>query len=657
MKLRKLLLGLLLAAPVAVGAGVFSSSNAKKPKQVSAWDDKWYVAGTFNSWNTTANKMTKISDSGNYEQWQFDYEFSANAEFKFVYNSSEWYTASLDGYSHAASAITTPSNHRINSAGKYTLTLKCEKGSSNKVLYYEQYSSVTLNKQSGTGGSSSARAVYGTSMPSITLPTREGYTFGGYFTGTSGSGTQYYNANGSSTRNWNLTDTTKTLYAKWTPTVYTITYDRNKNNGLQATQSKNYGTNVTAYTPGQSPINASGWDPSPYRRFMHWNTEYTDSGANYSAGQTISTNASFTLYYIEDWYDFRYSIDSGSSWIALAHNDAGKGEGVTAQFAPATAQNLPLHAFITFQYSANGGSTWTNLSSVTFEAGCNYNTTTGIQLATIDTIYLKYLDSGSFSCYVPGISDRTIAVFDSSSATTGGTPYTMRGNGDNETVTTLDVPIEKGQFVKRGYDGNYTYGTYFAGGTGNAASCFSQVGSDTAVECLKTGVYTVYNQKGSYGNWADVYFTRNEEASAKLLAQKFNSIIETICNGVVGGSKSLSDLQSAWGSNSSSTLYKHFSGQFTETMAYFKTNSTTSDADILACVARYDYIVKKYGTTALPDFLSRNNGYTANPEGSKLLMSFTNKDTSKIVIITIISVISVSVIGGYFFIKKCKENC
>ena len=74
---------------------------------------------------------------------------------------------------------------------------------------------VTFDKRSGTGGSNSVTATYGSNMPSATMPTRSGYVFGGYFTETNGGGTQYYNADGTSTRTWNIASA-KTLYAQWT---------------------------------------------------------------------------------------------------------------------------------------------------------------------------------------------------------------------------------------------------------------------------------------------------------------------------------------------------------------------------------------------------------------------------------------------------------
>ena len=72
---------------------------------------------------------------------------------------------------------------------------------------------VTLNKQSGSGGTNSVTATYGSAMPSITPPTRQGYEFLGYFTSTSG-GTKYYNANGTSAKTADFT-ANRTLYAQW----------------------------------------------------------------------------------------------------------------------------------------------------------------------------------------------------------------------------------------------------------------------------------------------------------------------------------------------------------------------------------------------------------------------------------------------------------
>lgn len=73
---------------------------------------------------------------------------------------------------------------------------------------------VTLDQQIGSGGTTSVTATFDAAMPDITIPTITGYTFGGYYIETNGGGTQYYNADGTSAHNWDITEAT-TLYAQW----------------------------------------------------------------------------------------------------------------------------------------------------------------------------------------------------------------------------------------------------------------------------------------------------------------------------------------------------------------------------------------------------------------------------------------------------------
>lgn len=124
---------------------------------------------------------------------------------------------------------------------------------------------VTLNNQSATtAGTASVTATYGSAMPSANMPAKTGYTFGGYYTTTNGGGTQYYTANGASARNWDKTEAT-TLYAKWTPTTYIITY-----NSLHGTTHSNPSTytietntiTFSAPTTERKGYAFSGWNPT-----------------------------------------------------------------------------------------------------------------------------------------------------------------------------------------------------------------------------------------------------------------------------------------------------------------------------------------------------------------------------------------------------------
>lgn len=82
---------------------------------------------------------------------------------------------------------------------------------------------VTFDQQSGSGGSANVTATYNAAMPSATMPTRTGYDFNGYFGSAGGSGTKYYNADGSSAHVWDVASATS-IYAYWTAHNYSITY-------------------------------------------------------------------------------------------------------------------------------------------------------------------------------------------------------------------------------------------------------------------------------------------------------------------------------------------------------------------------------------------------------------------------------------------------
>ncbi len=70
---------------------------------------------------------------------------------------------------------------------------------------------VTLDANGGTGGTSNVTVTFDEAMPNITIPNKKGYNFVGYF---DAAGTQYYDANGSSTNSWTTPDNA-TLTAAW----------------------------------------------------------------------------------------------------------------------------------------------------------------------------------------------------------------------------------------------------------------------------------------------------------------------------------------------------------------------------------------------------------------------------------------------------------
>lgn len=123
-----------------------------------------------------------------------------------------------NGTTVTAAAAGTPGVYYI--TGDATVTATCT----------AKTCTVNFDKNSGSGGDASTTATYGLALPTVSVPSRTGYTFDGYWdaeTNNNGSGTQYYSANGISARNWDKDVTAdQTLYAKWNAKQYTIELDR-----------------------------------------------------------------------------------------------------------------------------------------------------------------------------------------------------------------------------------------------------------------------------------------------------------------------------------------------------------------------------------------------------------------------------------------------
>ena len=174
---------------------------------------------------------------------------------------------------------------------------------------------VTLDKQNGSGGTSSIDAYPGKAMPSISLPSRTGYTFGGYYTGTNGGGTQYYSNTGASVTNWTKGAASK-LYAKWTANSYSVSYNANK--PLDATSNvTGIPTTSTSCTYDQNYTLASapsltGWT------FGGWYKDALCSNFVGNAGASVkntATSGSVTLYpkWSKNSYTVKYNDNKPSA--------------------------------------------------------------------------------------------------------------------------------------------------------------------------------------------------------------------------------------------------------------------------------------------------------------------------------------------------------
>ena len=119
---------------------------------------------------------------------------------------------------------------------------------------------ITFDANEGTGGPTTAKAIFGEPMPAITAqaPTRTGHDFNGYFDAGIG-GVKYYDANLASVKNWDKKEAA-TLFAQWTQIPppagsFTITFNASGGTGGPTTVVAEYGKAMPALT-AQIPIKA-----------------------------------------------------------------------------------------------------------------------------------------------------------------------------------------------------------------------------------------------------------------------------------------------------------------------------------------------------------------------------------------------------------------
>ncbi len=138
---------------------------------------------------------------------------------------------------------------------------------------------ITFDRNGGSGGTSSIDVTLNDIMPSISTPTRTGYTFAGYYTARTG-GVQYYDEYGHSVRTFDLGSDT-TLYAHWTARSWKVY--------VQTDGNIDNLTTYTMYYDG-SPLTITAADRDGYN-FVEWRKYY-----NNSSGYTVlGTTETITL--------------------------------------------------------------------------------------------------------------------------------------------------------------------------------------------------------------------------------------------------------------------------------------------------------------------------------------------------------------------------
>ncbi|MBQ3005149.1 MAG: InlB B-repeat-containing protein, partial [Clostridia bacterium] len=244
------------------------------------------------------------------------------------------------------------------SGGSYT--------SNASVTLYAQWApaityTVKYDANGGTGTTADSTHVYGTAK-ALTANgfTRTGYTFLGWSKSKTATTATYTNKQ-SVTNLTSESGGTVILYAVWTTSKYTVTYNANGGSGAPSAQTKTHGIALTlsSVVPTRTGYTFSGW-----------NTKSDGTGTNYTSGANYTANSNLTLY---------------AKWTAITYTvkyNANGGTGTTANSSHVydTAKALTANGFTRTNYVFIGWSKSNTATAATYtdkQSVSNLTTTSG----------------------------------------------------------------------------------------------------------------------------------------------------------------------------------------------------------------------------------------------------------------------------------------
>jgi hypothetical protein len=228
-----------------------------------------------------------------------------------------------------------------------------------EVEYEIMTATVTLNKQSGTGGSDSFSVKYGNNMPNVTVPTRANYRFEGYYDAVSG-GKKYINADGTSASTWDKSVTSATLYARWTLMQFDVTLNQQGGTGGTELVQATYGQAMPSATmPTKTGYTFEGY----FDALTNGKKYYNADGTSASTWDKTSTS---TLYAKWSANEYKATFDSAPGTGGLTELDIHYDEelpDLTAEqipsLAPSGNHSYSFGGYFTEQPTPNGDGSYT----------------------------------------------------------------------------------------------------------------------------------------------------------------------------------------------------------------------------------------------------------------------------------------------------------
>ena len=185
-----------------------------------------------------------------------------------------------------------------------TAVTKIKKTYADSVTLYAKWTvntyKITYNLNGGINNSKNVTTrKYGKAV-TLYNPTRTGYTFGGWYTNKSCTGTAVTKIKKTYTKN-------VTLYAKWTVNTYKITYKLNGgSNSSKNVTTRKYGKAVTLYNPTRTGYTFGGW--------------YTDKSCTGTAvtkiKKTYAKNVTLYAKWTANTYTIKFNANGGTGTMA-----------------------------------------------------------------------------------------------------------------------------------------------------------------------------------------------------------------------------------------------------------------------------------------------------------------------------------------------------
>lgn len=442
------------------------------------------------------------------------------------------------------------------------------------VTLYAQWSvnnyTLTFNANGGSVSPASKSLAYGSQYGTLPTPTRNGYTFTGWFTAASG-GTKVSNTTTMGAGN-------VTVYAQWAPTNYTITYNLNGGTNPSGV-STNYNINtatITLPTPNRSGYTFAGW--------------YTNSSFTGSAVTSIAKGSTGNKVFYAKWtpanYTISYNLNGGSV--------SGNPTSYNIETATFTLKNPTKTGYTFTGWTGSNGSTAQTSVSIAKGSTGNKSYTANWRANTYTVAYNANGGSGTTasSSHTYGVAKtltanaftRTGYTFKgwNTKADGSGTSYTNSQSVSNLTSTNGSTVTLYAQWTAN----TYTYNIVYKSSTGKSLGTSTVAGTFGSSKSVSAPAKTGYTTPSAQ----TVVF---DSTSAKTITFTYPVVNYTISYNLNGGS--VSGNPSSYNIESSTITLKNPSKTGNTFTGWTGSNGTTAQTSV-----------------SIPSGSTGNKSYTAN---------------------------------------------